>query len=63
MAQQVLTFHVISGGLTLGPAYMGWKTVRPDGSLYIVVLNLTGVGPYTLWKIVVDMSHLMWNVY
>ncbi|XP_020953209.1 carcinoembryonic antigen-related cell adhesion molecule 5-like [Sus scrofa] len=32
MAQQILTFHVISGGLTLGPAHTGQETVKPDGS-------------------------------
>ena len=59
MIQQVLTFHVISGGLTIGPAYTGQKTVNPQGSLHIAVFNHTDVGLCILWKIKVDMSHPM----
>uniref|UniRef100_A0A8D0SQ46 Ig-like domain-containing protein n=2 Tax=Sus scrofa TaxID=9823 RepID=A0A8D0SQ46_PIG len=63
MAQQILTFHVISGGLTLGPAHTGQETVKPDGSLHIAGLNLADMGPYTLRKILMDMSHPTWSVY
>ncbi|ELW71083.1 Carcinoembryonic antigen-related cell adhesion molecule 5 [Tupaia chinensis] len=63
LSQQIITFRVLSGGITLGAAHTGRETVSPDGSLHITGLNLTDTSPYTLRKIMMDMNQPTWNVY
>ncbi|XP_006903503.1 PREDICTED: carcinoembryonic antigen-related cell adhesion molecule 5-like [Elephantulus edwardii] len=61
--QQILTYRVLSGGMSLGPAHTGRETVSPDGSLHIAAINLKDIGPYTIREIMTDINYPAQNIY